>query len=118
MRYINKIPRKSNEETVGSWINDTGLVPKKILDQNKNFFYRSELEEKANTKLILTIAEEASAKPQPTSLIFDIDVVVIKQFISDWDSISIEMNNIHDEIRKIFDTSRTEKYTKFLNKIY
>lgn len=117
MRYINKIPRKSEEETVGSWISDNQLIPKKILDQKKNFFYRSELEEKTDTKLILTIAEDISSKPSPSSLIFDIDVVAIKKFKPSWDSLSIEINDIHDEIRKVFDNSRTEKYTNYLNSI-
>lgn len=115
MRYINKIPRNNDKETVGDWIKDTGLVPKRILDQTKNFFYRSELEEKTNTKLILTIAEDISSKP--TSLIFDIDIVAVKNFNPEWNSILVEVNDIHDAIRKVFDISQTEKYTKHLNKI-
>jgi len=115
MRYINKIPRTSKEESVGSWISDTGLVPRKILEQTKNFFYRSESEKSDNMKLILTISEETSTLP--SSLIFDIDIVSIKKVNSDWDSISLEINNIHNEIRGVFDTSRTEKYTNFLKKI-
>lgn len=113
MRYINKIPLTSTDESVGSWISDTGLVPKSILEQKKNFFYRNEFQKTDDLKLILTIAEEKSNAP--SALIFDIDLVSIKEFNPEWSSIASEVTSIHDEIRKIFDDSRTDRYTKFLN---
>lgn len=112
MRYINKIPRTSEEELVGAWINDIGLVSKRILEQKNNFFYRSELQLRDFTKLILTLAEEATSTP--SSLIFDIDVVSIKECSADWNVLSGEILQIHNEIREVFDKSQTEKYTQFL----
>ena len=113
MRYINKIPRATAEESVGSWINDTRLVPNSLLEQKKNFFYRNELQKSDDTKLILVIAEETSTSPP--SLIFDIDIISLKELNGDWNFISAEIDNIHKQIREVFDSSCTEKYTKFLN---
>ena len=48
-------------------------------------------------------------------IFFDIDIVTIKDFVSSWEELSFELNKIHDFIRSIFDETRTEIYTKFIN---
>ncbi len=114
MRYINKIPRSSQEETIKEWIQDTGLVPREILNQKSNFFQRCELQKSEDTKLLLTLAEEKSSTP--SDIIFDIDMVRVKNFEPDWSSLSVELGLMHAGIREVFDSSRTERYTKFLKR--
>lgn len=113
MRYINRIPRNHNDEAVSDWIKNNDLIPEAILNQSTNFFYRCELQKKTEMKLLLTLAEDKSSTP--SSLIFDIDMVEIKDVSSDWKSVFMELDTIHKAIKDVFDSSRTDKYTQLLN---
>lgn len=114
MRYINRIPRTS-QDAVGDWINKNDLFPKRILDQKKDFFFRCELPNSNNTRLIVTLTEEEmdlSIKP----IIFDIDTFIVKSQDGDkWNEIKESLITLHSAIRKEFDESQTNKLKSYLN---
>ena len=78
MRYINRIPRDSAEETVGDWINKNDMLPKRVLSQHADFFLRCELPLSEDTKIIFTVTEEQTNSPVKP-IIFDIDAVMTKK---------------------------------------
>jgi len=115
MRYINRIPRGSAEETVGDWINKNDIFPKRILSQFKDFFLRCELPLSENTRIIVTVTEEQIDSPVK-SIIYDIDTIMTKKHSGEWREIEKSLNLLHEYIRKEFDSSKTNKLNNYLNK--
>lgn len=114
MRYINRIPKKSPTETLGEWINNNDILPKRILTQDKDFFLRCEFPVREDVKLIITLTEEqinSAIKP----IIYDIDIVMNKIHENKWEVLSESLNFLHNLIREEFDASQTEKLKSFLN---
>lgn len=113
MRYINRLPRQEKKEKVGDWIQNTGLVPNRILEQNKNFFFRCEIPENDHTQFILTLAEERCDK-SILPIIFDLDITSTKILPMQWEQVMTELNCLHKAIRREFDQSLSEKYINHL----
>lgn len=112
MRYINRIPRTSANESVGDWINKNDIFPNRLLIQNKDFFFRCEIPYNA-IRIIVTVTEEqtnVAIKP----IIFDIDTFMVKQHDNIWSDIKKTLSSLHSVIRKEFDVSQTERLQAYL----
>lgn len=114
LRYINRIPRGSPEEQVGEWLKNTDILPKRLLAQSKGYFFRTEIMEKQDQTLILSVAEEQSAH-DTRPIILDLDAVSMEKIAADWGSLESQLEALHDIVRREFDHARTAKYTAFLN---
>ena len=77
MRYINRIPRTEIDSKVGDWIQESDLLPNRLLNQKTKFFFRYEMPESENIQIIITLTEEqVSEKIKP--IIFGKDMNKIK----------------------------------------
>lgn len=112
MRYINRIPKTSHAETVGDWINNNDLLPKCLLTQQKNFFFRCEIPQTDDIRMIVTVTEE-QINEEIKPIIFDIDTLMIK----DNGNINNSLTLLHNIIRNVFDHSLTEKFENFLKQV-
>ncbi len=114
LRYINRIPRSSSQEQIGEWLKSTDMFPSRLLKQSEGYFFRSEIMEKGDRTLILSVAEERSTN-EIRPIILDIDAVCMEKTPAHWDSLKSELEDLHNMVRREFDNARTDKYTEFLN---
>lgn len=115
MRYINRIPRIS-DNPVCDWLHNDDLFPKRILNQRKDFFLRCEIPEKDDIRTIITLTEE-QIKNEIKPIIFDIETFMITNKESNWLKIKNFLYSLHNIIRNEFDNSLTNRLKEYLTQL-
>lgn len=114
MRYINRIPKNAANEKVGEWFLKSDLLPERLLTQKNDYFFRCEIPQTENSRIIVTLTEEQTDLPIKP-IIFDIDTFTVQTHHETWEQIYNDISQLHNAIRHEFDSSLTEKLKSYLN---
>jgi uncharacterized protein (TIGR04255 family) len=116
MRYINRIPRKSAQETPSYWLRATDNIPESLLRSAPPFLLRMELSKAQSERQILTINHDKTRTDEPFgSLMFDIDRVSENKSGVEASALEATTARLHDDIWEIFNNAKNDRYTKLLD---
>lgn len=118
LRFINKLDEKKIDQPLTKWLKPSPYYPASILGSKENFFYRgqwSSFEDNQERFTSVSVAEgRLSEKGRP--LMLDVDVVaVLKETQKSLKKIDQVLQQLHEEIWKIFSESISENYLNVLN---
>jgi uncharacterized protein (TIGR04255 family) len=114
MRYINRIPRSTDDESAGMWLRESDYVPRAVLGSGPGYVARVEVQADALNRRMITIAHDVSS--QPGALIFDIDCVWKHDAASAWNDVDPELERLHENVWEIFNEAKAEKLDELLSR--
>ncbi len=115
LRYINKIPKQSEQEQAGKWIRPCDFISPAILTSLPGFFLRVQTRLDLDNRIVVTVADEPPGElAQFGALIFDIDRIIEQALAPSRASLGKAMDRLHADVWQVFDQARTERLTKWL----
>ena len=116
MRYINRISRQRRDETPGYWFKESMYIPSAFLSSGANFLSRLEHRSSDKSRLIVTVAYDDSIPTEHFgSILFDIDCIEEGFIDIDQSKIAAVIEKLHDDIWKVFESSKGENLESLLN---
>lgn len=67
-----------------------------------------------NNRLNITIGEQSGSHSSSPAIIFDIDRILEKELTPEIDSLTEEMNRMHEDIWNVFNNVKNDKLEKLL----
>ena len=119
IRYINRIPRTSFEESVGDWLKSSRYISQAILEASetlKSVFFMDEVNTGITQVAVSLISKELRETIEDNgAILLDLLRIVRLQGIVPFGSLIEKADRLHDEIWQTFSQMHTEKLLKLLN---
>ena len=106
LRYINFIPRESEEETPGAWIVPSDYIPASICGSRPGFMYRMQTYKAPDERLIVSVGEAAEPNESAAGqLVLDIDRISEQKQDGSTKSLSAQLDALHSDVWEVFNSS-------------
>jgi uncharacterized protein (TIGR04255 family) len=116
VRYINKIQRRSPDETPGFWLRQTDLIPPSLLRSEPDFSFRLETRWDRINRLFATITHVSGPAMGPHgALLFDIDRIMEQDMTTDDAAVDDIAERLHEDIWNVFVEAKNGNYDRLLN---
>lgn len=115
LRYINRIERSREEDTLGDWLASNEYIPQAILTSLPGFLSRLEIYKDIHNKLVVTVGETPGDSDQIyRAIVLDIDRTVEGEIRVDREAIAVELDELHDDVWDVFKASITSRLEQVL----
>ena len=114
LRYINRIEREFERQTLGEWLTPTEYVPRAALSSLPGFTSQLHVRVDATNRISVILGEPETAKNLLPPFIFDIDRISEEEMSSEGDLLLERIDAMHQEIRNIFFNAKGAKLEKLL----
>jgi uncharacterized protein (TIGR04255 family) len=116
LRYINRVLRLSKTEQPGYWLKESPSIPPVLLTSGEGFSHRLEVRLDEHNRLLTTIAHGIGPDAGPFgALFYDIDRVLERESEPSDDALSSTVEDLHEDVWKIFVEAKSENYDRLLN---
>jgi uncharacterized protein (TIGR04255 family) len=118
VRYINLVNEKRSDQEVGHWLKSTANYPAGLLSSKNGYFYsiRRPLELKRQMQLFVAEGELRNGTDGPLILDIDVQSDNATQQTSSQSNLLVLIDELHEEVLRIFKDSITQNYLNLLNK--
>lgn len=117
LRYINRIDRQTATETPGDWLKSGEFIASGVLRSKGAFLSRVESYLDSFDRLVVTVAEiHSDSESNPRPIVFDIDRIAERPLAVTDDKLQTELDRLHEEIWRVFDSAKTTKLDKWLKR--
>jgi len=110
LRYINRIEALSTKDRVSDWIKANEYIAPGVLRSDPGFLSRAEVHLDTQNTLIVTLGDQPSG---PTAghnaIIFDIDRVSQRELSPQNDSLSHEIDHLHEDVWQVFSSAKSDR---------
>lgn len=114
VRYINRIERRSENETLGNWLIPTEYIPKVVLSSFPGFLSQTQVRTDQTNRLSITIGEEIAPSNSLGVFLFDIDRISERKISSDLELLLKEVDRLHEDVWSIFEKAKGVRLEKLL----
>lgn len=113
LRYINRVQRGSETTRVGDWLQNSDWLPPRMMQQEKDFFFRFDARFDSDCHMKLTVVEEQT-DDLLAPIIFDLDAISQSLKLTSWKDVFSKVDHLHQLVRKEFKDSITDRYKSFV----
>lgn len=110
LRYFNRIPDSSVEDTPSAWLRPTGFLPNEALLHASEYSVRAEVSPDASNRTIVSLQHQL---PDATlisgAILFDIDRIVEKKISTGPPKIGAEVDSLHEDVWRVFADAKTDR---------
>jgi len=116
LRYINRIARRSADESPNSWLRSNDYIAETALRSGPGFLGRTECRIDGQNRLLVTIAHDrhTTGGALHGALVLDIDRIVEREIAADWAAVEAEMWRLHDDVWKVFSSAKGDNLENLL----
>lgn len=114
LRYINRLPRNSCDQTPGYWLKTNEYIPSAILASQRGLLSRVQVQNSEQSRTIVTLADEPTPPDVPSNLIFDIDCIHIEEMEPTDKNLRTHIDDLHEEVWDVFSSAMTENLQRLL----
>jgi uncharacterized protein (TIGR04255 family) len=115
MRYINRVTRRTGDESPGYWLQPCDYVPTSLLESGPGYQLRLQTRLSEHDRFILTIAhDETDKKELHGAMLFDIDRINQQEIATAWSEVDEFLEILHEDVWRIFDAAKGSKLDALL----
>ena len=115
LRYINRIPKTEDRQSVGDWLNATPDIPPALLRSKEHFLGRIESSPAHAHLRLVTIANEVPGPEMPAgAIIMDVDRLSTEQFDASTQTISEKLEILHEDVWASFHAATSDALREHL----
>lgn len=115
LRYINRVPRQSEDQRPSEWFKTTDYIAPAVLRSEAGMLSRVEARLDAENRVIVTLGDQAASPAEASgAFILDIDRIVEKELSVEVKEITEEADRLHEDVWDIFASAKTEKLEQLL----
>lgn len=113
LRYINRIPNTSVEDTPSAWLRPTGFLPSEALLHASGYSVRAEVSTDAANGTIVSLQHQPpDATVISGAILPDIDRIVEKEISTDPPKIGTEVDSLHEDVWRVFTDAKTDRLVR------
>lgn len=116
LRYINRIPDSSVEDTPSAWLRPTGFLPKEALRYASAYSARTDVRTDESNRIIVSLQHEPSAVDSTSgAALFDIDRILERDLPTDAGTLGSEVDALHEDVWRISSDAKTDRRSHLMS---